>query len=103
MWVLVSLPGYNDVWLVLKDDPSHVLSDCCLTLSEQGVVVVVIVWWLNFQISIATNILSLNFAHGKVYLMQHCLIKFFSDLWQIDGFHWVIWFTRLINLQTRYG
>jgi hypothetical protein len=38
---------------------------------------------------ITTNIVSLNPAHGKVYLIQHYVIKFVSDLWQISGFLWV--------------
>jgi hypothetical protein len=41
------------------------------------------------SMSITTNIVSLNPAHGKVYLIQHYVIKFVSDLWQISGFLWV--------------
>jgi len=27
-----------------------------------------------------------NFSHGEVYLIQHYVIKFVSDLWQVSGF-----------------
>jgi hypothetical protein len=33
-----------------------------------------------------TNIVSLNPAHGEVYLMQHYVIKFVSDLRQVCSF-----------------
>jgi len=34
-------------------------------------------------------IVSSNQAHGEVYSIQHYVIKFVSDLWQVDGFLWV--------------
>jgi hypothetical protein len=34
-------------------------------------------------------IVSWNQAHGEVYSIQHYVIKFVSDLWQVDGFLWV--------------
>jgi hypothetical protein len=34
----------------------------------------------------------LNPAHGEVFLMQHYVIKFVSDLRQVSGFLWVLWF-----------
>ena len=36
--------------------------------------------------SITTNVVSLNATHGEVYSIQHCVIKFVSDLWQVSGF-----------------
>jgi hypothetical protein len=33
-----------------------------------------------------TNVVSLNPAHGEVYLIQHYLINFVSDLLQVGGF-----------------
>ena len=50
-----------------------------------GVVVAVIVWWLDAQlpeqsVPITTNVVSLNPAHGEVYLIQHYVIKFVSFL-----------------------
>jgi hypothetical protein len=32
------------------------------------------------SVPITTNIVSLNFAHGEVYPIQHYMIKFRSDL-----------------------
>jgi len=56
-----------------------------------GAVVVVIVWWLDLQlpmqsVPIAISVVSSNHAHGEVYLIQHYVIKFVSDLWQVGGF-----------------
>ena len=48
--------------------------------------------------SITTNVVSLNATHGEVYSIQHCVIKFVSDLWQVDGFLWVLWFPPPIKL-----
>ena len=36
--------------------------------------------------AITTNDVSSNHAHGEVYLIQHYVIKFVSDLRQVDGF-----------------
>jgi hypothetical protein len=33
-----------------------------------------------------TNIVSLNPTNDKVYLIQHYVMKFVSDLWQFGGF-----------------
>ena len=53
-----------------------------------------IVWYLDFQlpvqsVPVTTNVVSLNPVHGEVYLIQHYVIKFVSDLRQVDGFLWV--------------
>jgi hypothetical protein len=52
---------------------------------------VLIVWLLDLQlpvqsVPITTNIVSLNPVHGKVYSIQHYVIKFVNDLRQVDGF-----------------
>ena len=57
---------------------------------KQGVVVV-IVWKLNLQLPvqslpITTKVVSSNPIHGKVYSIQHYVIKFVSDLRQVGGF-----------------
>ena len=44
------------------------------------------------------NVVSYNAAHGEVYLIQHYVIKFVSDLWQVGGFLWVLWFLPPIKL-----
>ena len=56
-----------------------------------GVGVVLIVWWLDLQlpmqsVSIAISVVSSNHAHGEVYLIQHYVMKFVSDLWKVGGF-----------------
>jgi hypothetical protein len=38
-----------------------------------------------------TKVVSLNATHGKVYLIQHYVIKFDSDLRLVGGFLWVLW------------
>jgi len=35
---------------------------------------------------------------GEVYLIQHCVIEFVSDLRQVDGFLRVLWFPPSIKL-----
>ena len=52
---------------------------------------------------ITTNVVSLNPAHGKVYSMQHYVLKFVSDLRQVCGFLWVLWFLLPIKLTTWYN
>jgi len=52
---------------------------------------VVIVWQLDLQlpvqlVPITTKLVSSNPVHGKVYSIQHYVIKFVSDLRQASGF-----------------
>jgi hypothetical protein len=47
---------------------------------------------------ITTNVLSSNPVHGDVYSMQHYVIKFISELRQVGGFLWVLWFPPPIKL-----
>jgi hypothetical protein len=44
-----------------------------------------------------TNLIQ-NADHGGVYSIQHCAIKFDSDLEQVDGFLWILRFPPPINL-----
>jgi hypothetical protein len=47
----------------------------------------------------STNqVLSSNSVHGEVYAIQHYVIKYVSDLWQIVGFLWVLRFPPPIKL-----
>ena len=39
-------------------------------------------------LGITTKVVSSNPAHGKVYLIQHYVIKFVSDLRQVCDFFW---------------
>jgi hypothetical protein len=43
---------------------------------------------------------SSNLAHGKVYVIQHYVIKFVSDLRQVGGFLRVLRFAPPIKLTT---
>jgi hypothetical protein len=38
------------------------------------------------SVPITTNVVTLNLTHGDVYLIQHYVIKFVSDLCQVGGF-----------------
>jgi hypothetical protein len=51
-------------------------------------------------VSITTTVVSSNHVHGEVYLMQHYVIKFVSDLRQVDGFLRVFRFPPPIELTT---
>jgi hypothetical protein len=51
---------------------------------QQGVVVIVIIWWLDLQlpvqsVPITAKIVSSNPVHGEVYSIQRYVIKFVSD------------------------
>jgi hypothetical protein len=56
----------------------------------------VIVWLLDLQLPmhsmsiITTKVVSLNPAHGEVYLIQHYVIKLVSDLRQVGALLWVL-------------
>ena len=39
---------------------------------------------------IITQVVSSNPVNGEVYLIQHCVIKFVSDLRQVGGFLWIL-------------
>jgi hypothetical protein len=41
--------------------------------------------------------------HGEVYSIQHYVIKFLSDLWNVNGFLQVLWFPPLIKLIAAIG
>jgi hypothetical protein len=50
------------------------------------------------SIPITTKIVSANSAHGDVYSIQHYVIKFVSDLRQVDGFLRVLRYPPPIKL-----
>ena len=49
-------------------------------------------------VPITTNIVSSNYVHGEVYSIQHYVIKFVSDLWQVSSFLRVLRFPPPIKL-----
>jgi hypothetical protein len=55
------------------------------------------------SVPITTKVMSLNTAHGEVYLIQHYVIKFVSDLMQVCGFLRVLQFPPPINLPPVYS
>ena len=62
-----------------------------------------IVWLLNLQlpmqsVTITTNVVRSNSAHGKVHSIQHYVEKKFSDLRQFRCFLWVLRFPPPIKL-----
>ena len=61
--------------------------------SHRGVVV--IVWQLDLQLLMQSVPLTLfKPRSGKVYFIQHYVIKFISDLRHVDGFLWVLRYTN---------
>jgi hypothetical protein len=54
------------------------------------------------SVPITTNVVSSNPAHGKVYSIQHYVIKFVRDLRQVDGFLQVLCVPQPIKLTQRY-
>ena len=42
---------------------------------------------------ITTNVVNSNPSHEEVYSIQHYVIKFVSDLWQVGGFLRVLQFS----------
>jgi hypothetical protein len=52
------------------------------------------------SVPITTNVVSSNPAHGEVYLIQHYVMKFVSDLLQVGSFLRVLRFPPPIKLTT---
>jgi hypothetical protein len=50
------------------------------------------------SVPITTNAVSSNTAHVEVYSIHHYVIKFVSELRQVDGFLRVLWFPPSIKL-----
>jgi hypothetical protein len=50
------------------------------------------------SVSIVTKVVSSNPVHDEVYSIQHCVIKFVSDLRQVSGFVRVLRFPPPIKL-----
>ena len=59
-------------------------------------------WIYNYlfvqSMPITTKVLSSNPAHGKMYSIQHYVIKFVGDLRKVGGFLWVLRFPPPIKL-----
>ena len=67
-----------------------------LLQTDQGAVVVMIIPVQS--VPITTKDESLNPILGELYSIQHYVIKFVSDLRQVDGFLWVLRFPPPIKL-----
>ena len=60
-------------------------------------------WIYNYLcklVRITTKVESSNPTHGKVYSIQDYVIMFVSDLQQVGGFLWVLWFPPPMKLST---
>jgi hypothetical protein len=66
-------------------------------LQQVGVVVVVSVWQLDIQLPVQSVPINI---HREMYSIQHYVIKFASDLWQVGGFLRSLRFPPLIKLTT---
>jgi hypothetical protein len=53
-------------------------------------------------VPITTKVVSLNPAHGEVYLIQHYVIKLVNDLGQVGGFLWVVQIPPPIKLFSKW-
>ena len=66
---------------------------------------VVVIWQLDLQlpvqsVPITTKVVILNLVHGEEYSIKHYVIKFVSDLWQVDDILRVLRFPPPIKLTT---
>jgi hypothetical protein len=50
------------------------------------------------SVPITTKVVSSNPVRGEVHSIQHYMIKFVSNLRQVDGFLQVLWFPPPIKL-----
>ena len=57
----------------------------------------------SLSVSITTNVVSSNSVHGKVYSIQHYVIKFANDLRQVGGFLWVLQFHDITEIVLKSG
>jgi len=57
--------------------------------------------WINYLVPkgfcldrfyCTTKVVSSNPTHGELYSIQHYVIKFVSNLWQVSGFLRTLWF-----------
>jgi hypothetical protein len=55
------------------------------------------------SLSVTTKVVSSNQVHGEVYSIQHYVIKFVSDLWQVSGYLWVLQFSPSIKLTDNWN
>jgi hypothetical protein len=54
------------------------------------------------SVFITTKVVSSNPADGEVFAIHHYMIKFVSDLPQVGGFLWVLWFPPPIKLTENF-
>jgi hypothetical protein len=55
-------------------------------------------WIYNYLCNRQTKVVISNHVHGKVYSIQHYVIKFVSDLRQVHSFPLILWFPPPIKL-----
>ena len=57
----------------------------------------------SLSVPITTNVVISNSVHGKVYSIQHYVIKFANDLRQVGGFLWVLQFHDITEIVLKSG
>jgi hypothetical protein len=67
-------------------------------LGKGGRDLMVVGFTTTCPVSVTTKVVRSNPVHGKVYSIQHYVIKFVSDLQQVGGFLQVIRFPPPIKL-----
>jgi len=80
--------AHPDIFISILHNPNCAIMHCLREsqLHKQSrAIMVVIVWLLDLQlpvqsVPITTKVVSSNLVHGEVYLIQHYVIKFVSDL-----------------------
>jgi len=66
-----------------------------------GAIMVMMVWLLDLQLPMQSVPIPIKVVSSnpiEVYLIQHYVIKFVSDLWQVSGFLRVLQFSPPIKL-----
>ena len=94
-WIGTGKESSTSIWLVI----------CNFII--KGPLVVVIAWYLDLQLPVQSvpimiKVVSSNPVHGEVYSIQHYVIKFVSELWQVSGFLQILRFPPPIKLILKY-
>ena len=69
----------------------HLKPTTCRCIKSPATLHLMVILWWDLQlprqsVPITTSVVISNPAHGKMYLIQHYVIKFVSDLQQVGGF-----------------
>jgi hypothetical protein len=75
----------------LAEGSVHLKPTTCRCIKSPATLHLMVILWWDLQlprqsVPITTSVVISNPAHGKMYLIQHYVIKFVSDLQQVGGF-----------------